>query len=494
MRLHRHRWLARALAALAILIGSLVTGATPVGAHTGFESSDPADGAVVDAGLDTITVTFTNEAAVTGEGFVALDPEVGRRAPTEVTTPEVGVFVLRFDPPINPGQVGVRWNVKAPDAHPISGSFQFTVAGPTGNEGTPSAPASGDDSTLEDFLAEGSTSESGRTIANLGRFLAMGGMMVALGFLVFALTVMRGTRPELRMLLFWIRRAGLVVVVGTILDAAGQVVFETGRGLSALSDPSAYGDVLWGSLGIALFLRLLGGIIVTFGARISMVHARTARDYLAKVTARVPIGAGSTRVADHRPDYWDDHDVAWDLDRHGTVAFGGFVLMLLSHTFDGHTVTEGVRFITGLVSALHVLAAAVWAGGVAALALVVRRRSRRGEPTHSLVMVTRYSVVATFALVAVAVLGVYLAVVILDSPSELWTTDWGRFFLAKTAVVAVAAAMGAHNHHIIVPALEASEEDDATVARLRGTLRNEVIALSVVTGLTALLVRAASTL
>jgi uncharacterized membrane protein len=347
---------------------------------------------------------------------------------------------------------------------------------------------------LADFLDAGGTTAWGRTVGDVGRVLSMGGTMVALGFIVFALTVMRGPRRELRMLLVWIRWAGVVVVLGTVLDAAGQVIFDTGDGVAAVLGPAAHADVLVGSLGLALSLRLAGGMIVARRARVRMVHARAARDVLASVTARVPIGAGTTRVADHPPDYWDDLDVAWDLDRHGTFAAIGCALLLVSYAFDGHTVTEGNPLLTGAASSLHVLAAATWAGGVAALALVIRHRSRRGEPTHSLVMVTRYSVVATVALVTVAALGIYMAIVILDAPSELWTTEWGRWFAAKTVLVAVAAALGAHNHHILVPALEASEEDDATVTRLRRTLRNEVIALAAVTVLTALLVRAASTL
>jgi putative copper export protein len=168
--------------------------------------------------------------------------------------------------------------------------------------------------------------------------------------------------------------------------------------------------------------------------------------------------------------------------------------VVLSHVLDGHTVTEGNRWLTGLTSAVHVLAAGVWVGGVAALALVIRRRWRRDEPTHSLVMVVRYSVVATIALAVVAVAGTYLAIVILDAPSELWTTEWGRFFVAKFLVVAIAAAFGAHNHHVIVPALELSEERPDVVDRLRSTLAKEVLALTAVTVLTAMLVRAASNL
>ena len=479
------------LALLLLVVGIIAVGATPAGAHTGFDSSDPADGASVDAPIDRITIRFTNEAEPSGEEFVVLDPGLGERTPDTVENPDVGVFVLGFDPPVAPGQVGVRWTVKAPDAHPINGSFRFTIAGSGANNSDATLDGAAQ---LDSFLSEGGTTQWGRTLGNVGRFLSMGGMMVALGFIVFALTVMRGTRPELRILLFWIRRAAVLVVVGTLLDAAGQVVFETGDGAGALVDPGALADTLVGSLGFALFLRLLGAVIVAGTARISMVHVHDARDVLASITARVPIGAGTGRVADHPRDYWDEHDVAWDLDRHGTLPAIGFALLLVSHAFDGHTVTEGSRILTGAASGLHVLAAAVWAGGVGALALIIRRRSQNGEPTHSLVMVTRYSVVATVALVVVAVLGVYLAFVILDAPSELWSTEWGRWFVAKSLVVAVAAALGAHNHHIIVPSLEASEEDDETVARLRTTLRNEVVALTAVTVLTALLVRAASTL
>lgn len=493
---------------LVTLIVALLTigAASPAAAHTGFESSNPADGATVDAGLDTLTISFTNEATETGEGFVVLDPDLGLRSPTTVTNPDVGKFVLGFDQPINSGAVGVRWTVKAPDAHPIDGAFQFTVAAPATTASTSApepagtapdvaaAPSEAETPSLDEFLATSQTTQSGRTIANAGRFLAMGAMMVALGFIVFALTVMRGTQAELRLLVFWIRRAGIVVVVGTLLDGIGQVVFETGEGLSAAYSPSAHLDVLTSSLGLALFLRLAGGVIVTAGARISMVHAHEARDVVRTVSAAVPVGAGSTRVADHPDDYWDERAVAWDLDRHGLVAAGGFALLLVSHAFDGHTVTEGNRIVTGAASGLHVLAAAVWVGGVAALALIIGHRARLGEPTHSLVMVTRFSVVATLALVAVAGLGFYLAFVIVDAPSDLWQTDWGRILLAKTFVVAVAAGLGARNHHVLVPALEAAEEDDATVTRLRHTLRIEVLTLAAVVVVTAFLVRAASTL
>ena len=60
----------------------------------------------------------------------------------------------------------------------------------------------------------------------------------------------------------------------------------------------------------------------------------------------------------------------------------------------------------------------------------------------ALQLAVRFSVLATIALVAVGVAGVILTVVVLDSPSELWATEWGRTLIAKTLFVAVAAAAG----------------------------------------------------
>lgn len=503
------------VAGLLALLSLLI--AIPAAAHTGFESSDPADGTVVDAGLDLITIMFTNTAKPSGEGFVVLDPDLGVREPTTIDRPDVGVFVLGFDPAISPGDVGVRWTVQAPDTHPIDGTFQFTIrpapvptatqqADPGTDEpddtAATSAAGTEDETTSEEaaapslgeFLDTEAGSTIGRRISDLGRLTAMGGMMISLGFIVFATLVMRGTCNELRNLLFWIRRASVAVVVGTILDCVGHVADVSGDGLGALFDPGAYADSLSATAWSAYLLRIASGVVVAMTAKVSMVHVHEARDVLASVSAAVPVGAGSVSVADHPDDTWADDDRAWDLDRHGLLPVAGFVAMLVSHTFDGHTVTEGNRILTGLASAVHVLAAAIWVGGVIALALIIRNRRRHRVRTQALVMVTRFSVLATIALVAVTVFGLYLTWVIAESPSDLWATPWGRLLLAKLTVVAVAAAFGAHNHHVIAPALEAAEEDGPTVERLRRTLVFEVAALSVVTVLTALLVRASSTI
>ena len=107
------------------------------------------------------------------------------------------------------------------------------------------------------------------------------------------------------------------------------------------------------------------------------------------------------------------------------------------------------------------------------------------------ILAARFSVVAAGALVVVAVSGFLLAWSVLDAPSELWTTPWGRLLMAKTALVLVAAGIGGYNHWILIPAMEASPATPLT-DRFRVTATIEAGVLGGVVVVTAFLVAAAS--
>ena len=57
--------------------------------------------------------------------------------------------------------------------------------------------------------------------------------------------------------------------------------------------------------------------------------------------------------------------------------------------------------------------------------------------------------------------GAYLAFERLPQLSDLWETQYGRFLLLKSAMVAVALAWGAVHHFVVRPRLEAGDEPDA---------------------------------
>gem|GEM_PF-1486373 len=146
---------------VVVFIVALVVGFAPIAAaHTDFEGSDPADGAVVSEPVSEIRVRFTAESLIAGDGFVVLTPS------GEIISPEVRVsedqreFTLVFDPPLASGDVGVQWSVRAGDAHPIEGTFSFTTTAPgpapevhapeTGQQPEPQAE-SDEDSQTEDL-------------------------------------------------------------------------------------------------------------------------------------------------------------------------------------------------------------------------------------------------------------------------------------------------------------------------------------------------------
>src|SRR6056297_749041 len=117
------------LAAILVSLAGLVV-AAPVSAHTAFEFSTPPDGEAVDTPVGQIVISFTAAATPSGDEFVVLDPNGAIRTPSSVEVSEDRIFTLGFDPPLAGGDVGVRWSVRAGDAHPITGSFSFTVTAP----------------------------------------------------------------------------------------------------------------------------------------------------------------------------------------------------------------------------------------------------------------------------------------------------------------------------------------------------------------------------
>ncbi len=518
---------------LALL--TLVLTSLPASAHTAFESSDPSDGALVDSSLDRISITFTGDSEETGDGFQVLDASGAIRVPTTVTTDDTRTFVLMFDPPLQVGVTAVRWMVKAPDKHPVEGSFTFTTTGAAPSSGVsdegsaasgvvgdqapiaaPAAPAdemegmaldSSGQMDMSEFLASAQGSTDGaQKAAAIARILGLGGTMIGLGALVFAGTVLRGARRDIRYVLFWVRRSGVVVVAAALAELVAQVALENGGAWAAFFSPSALWSVVYGATGIAIALRMVGGAMLTSGAQLFTVDAEEVVDPVVALRELVGVGAhagpeqgshdptqfGEVTLPSGHEHYVRYGDEAWDASSDSAGAFVGSALLIMSYLFDGHTLSKGDRLLTGLIDVVHVAAGAVWAGGVIMLVAVLWRRHLRGDEMRALQLAVRFSVVASVALVAVAVAGTALAVIVLDSPSELWSTPWGRLLMAKLAVVGVAAAGGGYNHQVVIPELNEMGDSQALADHFRTVVSIEAAALLLVIVITAFLVGAAS--
>jgi len=86
----------------------------------------------------------------------------------------------------------------------------------------------------------------------------------------------------------------------------------------------------------------------------------------------------------------------------------------------------------------------------------------------------------------VALSGTVLAWAILEQPSALWASEFGRLLLAKVVVVIAIGGIGLHNHRVLLPALVSGTE--SSEQRFRRTIAIESLLFVVVLLITSLLV------
>ena len=491
----------RAVVTLLIVVLASLGAGHLASAHTDFDSSSPADGAVIDGPVAEVVVNFTNPAQPAGEEFVLLDPTGALRTPSAVDATDGTSFVLSFDPALEAGTYGLRWSVRAGDAHPISGSFTFDVvtpdptpaasaepsvstpASPAPTSSTPvsATPTASTGESLDGFLRVDAPGDDSTVVGRVGRSLTMLGVVFGVGVLAALIWTIRGDRDELATYLNWVRLAGLVIFTGGLIEYAAL----------AESDPTAsFGTLMSTRAGAATALKMAGGLAVMIG-----FHQRAGR--LVAPAQSLSAGAATdlAPAAAVAPESSREHPTnlhRWSPTTTASLGLVGYALVLVSFWFDGHTVSKGPWAVHSLVNAVHLVAAAVWGGGVFAMASIAWSRRRRSERRDVAAMVVRFSSIATVSLVAVVIAGLAMAWLVLDAPGDLVGTPWGRVLLAKTVAVAVIAGIGAYNHLRLRPALEQRPDDPELAEKLRISLLLESIVFVAVVVLTAVLVASAT--
>ncbi len=121
---------------------------------------------------------------------------------------------------------------------------------------------------------------------------------------------------------------------------------------------------------------------------------------------------------------------------------------LLPSALNGHAGHHESPVVAVGALAVHLVAAAIWVGGL--LALVVHLRH---FPEQLRVVLPRFSTAALLCVVAVGLSGIVESVVTLQVWSALWSTDRGALIIAKTVAFAVLAAIGSiHRQKTLGPA------------------------------------------
>ncbi|MHA6798398.1 cytochrome c oxidase assembly protein [Bounagaea algeriensis] len=139
------------------------------------------------------------------------------------------------------------------------------------------------------------------------------------------------------------------------------------------------------------------------------------------------------------------------------------VLALLPPLVTAHGSSDAGHDLAIAVRMMHVPAAALWIGTLIALLVHARRAG-----TISGELATRYSRLAAGCLLVLAATGVVDAFV-LTSPSELFTSPYGRALLVKTLLVAALAAGGALLRRRVLRGLDRPGQGWSGPLRLAGT-------------------------
>lgn len=140
------------------------------------------------------------------------------------------------------------------------------------------------------------------------------------------------------------------------------------------------------------------------------------------------------------------------------VALAGAVAALLPPLFTGHAAAVGNHQVAISALILHVVPVVLWAGGLLALLL-----SRPAAGHHMHAAVQRFSILASWCLIAVALSGLVSAMTRISDLALLSTTGYGQLVLFKAALLAGLGALGWWQRRAALPALRTGDRRRFTV-------------------------------
>ena len=108
-------------------------------AHTGLESSDPAEGSVLEEQSGDITLTF--ETPIEDASRFELQYQNGAIIPVDQMEVDGDKMTGTITEPLENGNYAINWNIIGEDGHPMSGTISFTVEASSADEDSEAAPA-----------------------------------------------------------------------------------------------------------------------------------------------------------------------------------------------------------------------------------------------------------------------------------------------------------------------------------------------------------------
>jgi copper transport protein len=409
--------------------GAVLAGATPASAHAALTGSTPQQGAVVNQAPTQVSLTFSERVALSDGSVRVLDPK-GKRVDTGKAVDLGGTtYGVKLHSGLPDGTFTVTYQVVSADSHPVSGAFTFSIGAPSQTSVALSDPAVGGGVV--------------GALYGIGRYVSYAGFILLVGGAAFVLTCWKrgaGVRPVQRLVVSgWLALTGATLA---LLLLRGSYV-GSGK-VGDIFDLTLLGQVLQTKAGAALVSRLLllaaGAlfIAVLFGAYARRDEAHTSDE--ADATDKGALSGEGEREVSGDADVDVDaerKDLAFGLAIGGTVVAAG---LAASWAMAEHASTGIQPGLAMPVDVLHLLAVAVWLGGLSTLLVALFRAP--AEAQIEAATVRRFSRVAFGSVTVLAATGIYQSWRQVGSWSALTGTSYGQLLLVKVGLVAVLVGLG----------------------------------------------------
>ncbi|QUW84964.1 copper resistance protein CopC [Streptomyces mirabilis] len=404
---------------LLAVIGAVLAGATPASAHAALTGSDPQQGAVVGQAPAQISLTFSEKVAMSDDSVRVLDPK-GKRVDTGKAADLGGTtYGVKLHSGLPDGTFTVTYQVVSADSHPVSGAFTFSIGAPSQTSVALSDPAVG-----------------GGVVGALygfGRYVSYAGFILLVGGAAFVLACWQrgaGVRPVQRLVVCgWLTLTGATLA---LLLLRGSYV-GSGK-VGDIFDLTLLGQVLQTKAGAALVSRLL--LLAAGALFIAVLFGAYARrdEAVASDETDGSDGGDEGGVSDRsRADAdAEKKDLTFGLAIGGAVVAAG---LAASWAMAEHASTGIQAGLAMPVDVLHLLAVAVWLGGLSTLLVALFRAP--AETQIDAVAVRRFSRVAFASVTVLAATGIYQSWRQVGSWSALTGTWYGQLLLVKIGLVAV---------------------------------------------------------
>ncbi|MCE6999245.1 copper resistance protein CopC/CopD [Saccharothrix sp. S26] len=379
-----------ALALVPVLL-SFPGGPGVARAHAAVVSTSPAGWAVLDTSPAEVSLTFS-EPVDLGLATVRLVGPAGDAIGTAAPAHAEGrpqVLSVALPRVLSDGSYTVNWQVTSADTHPARGAFVFSV-------GRPSTSAPG-----------AAVEADGFAVAAYGtsRWLSFAGFAL-LGGAVFFVAWCQAAAAAGRRVRVLLVSGWWVSVAATALVLLFYGPYATSRPITAALDPSLVADTIGTRLGVMVVARLL--VLGLVGFALLWFLRR----------GRVEVQRG----------------------RRAAVVLGVTCLLAFTWSAASHSAAGSLVGLSLVTDAVHLTAMAVWLGGLVVVAAVVVRSD---DVPGMRVAVPRFSRVALVSVLVLVVTGAFQSWRLVDGPSALVGTPYGRVLLGKLALVVVLLVLGA---------------------------------------------------